>query len=144
MISIRTVTENDLDDLIKIAKNGEPGILANNKMIYYLATTLLMDYVFVCQEGKKMIGFVFGILNTQKDKLWIHQLVILNDFRGKGYGKKLLTHIEKKAYQNNIKIIELMVRPENNARFLYEKLGYQKGLLNKDTGMLTYHKSMLL
>lgn len=141
-VKIRTINENDVDTIIGLAHNGEPGIRANNRMIYYLSTTVLKEYVFICEDEENKIGYVFGILNCDKKSLWIHQLVVSKDERGKGYGIKLLEHIESKARTNNIENIELMVRPDNKARFLYQKLGYIEGALNSNTDMFTYKKQI--
>jgi len=57
----------------------------------------------------------------------IHDLAVLNEYRGKGIGSSLLAAVEKKAKDELCCKITLEVREDNRARNLYEHIGFSYG-----------------
>lgn len=75
------------------------------------------------KEDGKIVGVVVmnrtGMSGYIPDNILVY-IAVHKDFRGKGYGKKLM----KKAIELTNGDIKLHVEPENPARYLYEKLGF--------------------
>ncbi len=58
----------------------------------------------------------------------IHDVVVLNTYRGKGIGRKLLEKVAEKAIEINCGKITLEVREDNaGAQHLYDSMGYKEG-----------------
>ena len=75
------------------------------------------------KEDGKVVGVVVmnrtGMSGYIPDNILVY-IAVHKDFRGKGFGKKLM----KKAIELTNGDIKLHVEPENPARYLYEKLGF--------------------
>ena len=57
--------------------------------------------------------------------LWIEEVYVLHDYRGKGYGKEFFQYVERE-YAGIFRRFRLEVAPSNTrAKRLYEQLGYQ-------------------
>ena len=88
--------------------------LQNPNYQYYL---ILSD---VIPAG--FIGFEF---HYEKETTKLHRIYLLNEFKGKGLGKKGLDFMKKMAAQTSDKRIILNVNKENPARKMYESQGFK-------------------
>ncbi len=72
-------------------------------------------------------GFIwFGGLSDLKDnEIFLYQIILAEDQRGKGLGRKFLTLIHKELKKMGYKKIFLNVMKRNFAKDLYSSLGYQ-------------------
>lgn len=85
-------------------------------------------FVLVGTENDKIIGAV--VMNKTGMEEYIPENILVyiavhKDYRGKGFGKKLM----KEAMVYTKGAIALHVEPENPAKFLYEKLGFENKYL---------------
>ena len=78
---------------------------------------------------KKKIGNLWVAVKSGDDELptvFIYDIMIDADFRGKGYGKKTLTGVEEFAREHQANKIFLHVFAHNQIAFdLYKKIGYR-------------------
>jgi len=137
-MKIRPITQGEDSMLFDLAKQGEPGIRANNHMIYFLATSILNRYVFIGEHKGENIGYIFAIKDSSKPSVWLHQLVVTENHRNKGYGRQFLQFLKQEVHKDGIHSIELMVKPENPAKQLYASCGFQEIELNENLNMLLY------
>lgn len=88
-----------------------------------LSMTPLGGMVLVGKEDNEIVGCVVmnrtGMNGYIPDNILVY-IAVHQDARGKGYGKQLM----KKAIELTQGAIALHVEPENPARFLYEKIGF--------------------
>lgn len=64
-------------------------------------------------------------IKLDEDAIYFHRLSVLPDQRGKGYAKKLITHIEKYANAYNVHKMRVKVRKEVQRNMdLYQAQGY--------------------
>ncbi len=125
MISIRTMTENDI-----------PRAAELEKMIFtdpwsekvYRETFKIPDveYVAVCDDeaGQEMVGAagVRNIVGTGE----ITNVMLLPEYRGRGIGRQMLEEVIRRGRRLGAKDFTLEVRKSNaNAIRLYEKLGFE-------------------
>lgn len=96
----------------------------------YALTTAPMagGFILLAEENEKIIGTV--VMNQTGMKGYIPENILVyiavhRDHRGKGLGKKLME--ESMFYTKGD--IALHVEPENPARFLYEKVGFDNKYL---------------
>ncbi len=69
-----------------------------------------------------------GFINVRiiDDEVYINNIAVKKEYRGKGIGKGLLSALEKRAQNMNVSFITLEVRESNfPAISLYSKLGYK-------------------
>ncbi len=65
-------------------------------------------------------GFVF-YGNVYTDQLWVHP-----DYRGKGYGQKLMESVHDYGRENECTMATLVTMSFQNATKFYENLGYER------------------
>ena len=106
---IFNVTSNEMlkEDLVKNFENLSILIaLVDNKIVGYLA---------------------YRIKENHTKKLDVDQLVVLEQYRGKGLGKKLMDEVKNIALNNNCDRIELNCWLFNeNALAMYEHIGFER------------------
>lgn len=78
--------------------------------------------IAVIEKNNRVIGFckIDLALNGKLD-----YLMILKDYRGKGYGKELMDWAMKSFTEENVRQIEVKVVDGNAAIHLYEKYGFK-------------------
>ena len=137
--SIREATLNDFDKgLLKVFiegyryhQKGRPDIFANisdNDLKNDLIENFDRLNTIVILEDESIVGYLaYKIKEKHTKKLDVDQLVILEQYRGKGLGKKLMAEAKKIAIEYGCDRIELNCWMFNeNALAMYEHIGYNR------------------
>ena len=137
--SIREATLNDIDKGLlnvfiegyRYHQNSRPDIFAN-LTDEELKNDLIQNFerlnTIVILDNEKIVGyFSYVIKKRHTGKLDVDQLVILEEYRGKGLGKKLMEEAKQIAKENECDRIELNCWLFNeNALNMYEHIGYNR------------------
>lgn len=113
---IRLALEKDLDLIIyfinKIAeyeKMSDDVVLDKKTLRDYLFNKKIAKCKFIMEDNKE-VGFALYFYNfsTFKGKagLYLEDIFILEEYRHKGYGKKLFLELVKEAKENNLERME--------------------------------------
>ena len=95
------------------------------------------DYFYVVTIDKKVIGYMKGryknieesLFVKERDMIMLTDLIIKEEYRNRGIGKKMLDFIEEEAKIKNISSIEIPVYSFNEqAKGFYNKNGYNSYL----------------
>lgn len=138
-LKIREATLNDFDKgLLKVFiegyryhQNGRPDIFANLSD-EELKNDLIQNFnrltTLVILDDEKIVGYLSYIIKKRHTgKLDVDQLVILEEYRDQGLGKKLMEEAKKIAKENECDRIELNCWLFNeNALNMYEHIGYNR------------------
>lgn len=81
------------------------------------------SHIAVAEEYSRIVGFCKIDINEESGKL--DYLVVLNEYRGKGYGKALMDWAMQTFDKHNVKRIEVKVIDGNQTIHLYEKYGFK-------------------
>lgn len=81
-------------------------------------------YSIVAKEEEKVIGLIQFVHDG--GVIYLDNLIIVEEFQGKGVGKKLMLKLEKMAKKLNCHKIFLYTGKGWEAPKFYEKLGYKK------------------
>jgi len=136
---IREATLNDFDKgLLKVFiegyryhQNGRPDIFAKISD-EDLKNDLIKNFdkltTIVILDAESIVGYLsYKIKKRHTGKLEVDQIVILEQYRGKGLGKKLMEEAKKIAIENGCDRIELNCWLFNeNALNMYEHIGYNR------------------
>ena len=90
-------------------------------------------YIYNLVDGDQIVGMIW--LKAQLDRAvksgFIFDVMVDEKFRGKGYGRQVMSLIEEKARELDLKSIGLHVFAYNKvAKNLYESMGYEVSSLN--------------
>jgi len=76
---------------------------------------------FVAIEGKSVVGCVLFYPETPEGGR-VHQMAISEEYRGKGFGRQLLTTLEHELVKRGVKEVHLFARQDTLG--FYEQMGY--------------------
>ena len=86
------------------------------------------NYLFSAMEGKTNVGMIWIARRKEdgiNDIIWIYDIVVDPEERGKGYGYEIMKALETKTKDFSLSTIKLHVFGHNApAIALYKKLGY--------------------
>ncbi|NWG08306.1 MAG: GNAT family N-acetyltransferase [Chloroflexi bacterium] len=90
-------------------------------------------HLFTLYAGNQAVGIIWlkANLDNPIKNGFIFDVEVKKEFRGKGYGKKIMLLVEEKARELGLKSLGLHVFGYNMvARNLYESIGYEVSSLN--------------
>lgn len=86
---------------------------------------------FVCEANKKVIGYIFGYIKwlypayTIERIGYIAEIFVLEEYRNRGVGKRLVKEILRWFKSKNIRYVELDCYISNIATKFWSKLGFR-------------------
>ena len=124
MFTIRKFQPTDMFSVIKLASETLPERY-NPSLFNFFYETYSQGFI-IAETGHKIIGFIVGVkINPKKAKILM--LSVLEMYRKKNIGSKLLIEFLKKISLENINYVELEVRIDNvEAIKFYQKHGFKK------------------
>ena len=98
------------------------------RLVDGLANHPTAEVYFAVMDGKA-VGLASCFVNFStfqvKPYLYIHDIVVLNEYRGKGIGKALMQHLIELSEERKYCKVTLEVRDDNRvAQALYRSLGF--------------------
>ncbi len=123
-ITIRKMKRGDIEAVYNIERKCFPYPFSESLiMALFFASP---DLCFVIEEDAKIFGFLLGGRTEEEKELHILSISVLEDYRGKRYGRMLMEYFIVEAKRLEFEVIMLEVRTDNSsAILLYEKLGFQ-------------------
>ncbi len=119
---IRPMTEEDVDDVLVVERLSFQTPWSRKAFLSELQNNMVAFYCAV-EKDKKVVGYggVWVIL----DEAHITNIAVHPDYRGRGYGEKILLFLIEKAASFDCEAITLEVRVSNErAQKLYRKHGF--------------------
>lgn len=145
MEEIIPVTADNLEQCITLYSrvfNSEPW---NENWTYEAAKSRLSDLlytpkslIFALFSHQQLVGFIGGNCkeNDKGTTFYLAELCIDNQTQGKGYGSKLLSHLEKELKEKNVQSIYLLTMTGGQAEAFYNKNNY---IINEDRIVMRKH-----
>jgi len=107
------------------------------------------NYWITFDENRKVIGIIGLYLDPKKrnDKItaWLGWFGVHSDYRKRGIGSELLKFIIGKAKRRGVKTLRIYTSLDKNERAahkLYEKYGFRRTNLDRDTEIIYYAKDL--
>lgn len=140
-MEIRIANEKDIDNnLLKVYIEGFNLHYKNRKDIFLEKTDEELkkdlinilnnpdEMIFVIDLNNKIIGYAtFQCKNKVSNSVWIDEIIIDENYRNQGYGKKLIDELSIFAKKHNCQRIELNCWSFNrDALKFYEKIGFNQ------------------
>ncbi|MBG9588628.1 GNAT family N-acetyltransferase [Cytobacillus firmus] len=94
------------------------------------------EYSFYASIEGQIVGFAISS-EKKNGYIHLHNIMVSKHFQSIGIGKRLLTAIILKVFNNNFKGVSLRVQPHNKrAMNLYTQLGFEKAKEEDDGDIL--------
>jgi len=131
MIEIREINIDELEQVFPIVSQLRPHL----SMDEYIEITKGMAYngyqIFCVFENGEIVSYAgIAILKNlyYGEHIWVYELVTDESKRGRGYGKMLLSYIEKFAKDNSLNCVALSsgLQKEDAHKFYEESMDYER------------------
>ncbi len=120
---IREMTESDIKEIAELERACFSDPWSEKSLTDELANETARFYVLRSNNG--LLGYIGA--NNICGEVYIANVAVNPDCRGRGYGKKLVNHLIKQSVLEKALFLTLEVRASNvNAISLYEKCGFKK------------------
>lgn len=133
-ISIVPMAEEDLDEIIQIGTSTKQLQIDDSEDMYYSKDQLKKaihsqaEICLVAKEGSTLAGFFIAHINLVFDEVYISDIALKKDFRGRGIGKSLFEKAREILKEKHIDWSWALVQEENETMHQFlEKQGYLKG-----------------
>lgn len=81
-------------------------------------------HYYIAENAKGTVGFLGFEHEVEPETTKLHRIYLLNEEKGKGYGKELLRFLEAQTLKYGDTRIILNVNKNNDAKKVYEKSGF--------------------
>ena len=140
MIEFRKASEKDislLQDLAKKSWNSAYANILSKEQIEYMLKEMYShleisnqiqnpDYhYYIILNDDVAAGFIGFEFHYEKDTTKLHRIYLLEEFKGKGLGKKGLDFLKEKVSETSDQRLILNVNKDNPAKRMYESQGFQ-------------------
>jgi L-2,4-diaminobutyric acid acetyltransferase len=111
----REPEKKDSPEIYSLVKNTPPLDL-NSEYHYMIQCTYFRKHCIVVELQSRIAGFISAYIDPQRDKvLFIWQVAIHEDFRGKGLASAMILKLLNRECHKKIQFIETTVTPSNGA-----------------------------
>ncbi len=123
-INIEIVTSASIDDLKALYKSAGWWESSHDQDSDFLNHIVKRSALFAgAFQGNRMIGMGRAISDLVSDA-FIQDVVVLDEFKGQGIGKKIIKLLVEKLRENNVDWIGLVAQPGTSS--FYEDLGFEQ------------------
>ncbi|CEG27082.1 GNAT family N-acetyltransferase [Bacillus sp. B-jedd] len=115
------------------ASNEEPLSKARKQLNNLLpkGTETPSHHLFNIYQADELIGYVWIKVEKEKKSAFLYEIYIFEKYRGKGFGTRVMKHMEVWLEEEGILYFKLHVFGRNEgARKLYEELGFEIAGIN--------------
>ena len=127
--SITKMSESDISEIAELERACFSEPWSENSLKEELANDTARFYVL--RDSEKLLGYIGA--NNICGEVYITNVAVNENYRGKGCGKMLVNHLIKQCEAEDALFVTLEVRKSNeNAIALYKKCGFQRVGERKD------------
>lgn len=112
-MEVRNIREGDSAAVLKLIEKCGPYVAPYNVYAYWILENYYSSTCIVAEDNNNIIGFVSGMPSIDKGSIFIWQICVHSDYRGKGISVLLLDSLIKKAKELGFKKIELSISNSN-------------------------------
>lgn len=140
MISFKKASEKDIPLLQELAEkswNSAYATILSKEQIDYMLSEMYSHseisnhlqnpnyHYYLILDDDAYAGFIGFENHYEKDTTKLHRIYLLEEFKGKGLGKKGLDFLKEKVKESSDQRIILNVNKDNPAKKVYESQGFQ-------------------
>ena len=140
MITLQNATENDIPLIQTLAEkswNSAYSKILSKDQIEYMLTKMYSAeeiskqlknpnyFYYLILQDEIPAGFIGFEFHYEKVTTKLHRIYLLEEFKGKGLGKKGLELLKEKVKESSDQRIILNVNKDNPAKKIYESQGFQ-------------------
>ncbi len=114
-MEIMSLKKEDIPEVIELLSSGKPYVLPHHDYVYWIMEEYFPSSNYVVSDDNKIIGFICALPSIDKQCLFIWQIVVASDYRGKKIASLLVNRIIEEAKLKELYKLELSINSENEA-----------------------------
>ncbi len=114
-MEVRDLREGDASQILNLVEVCGPYVAPYNVYAYWILENYYHSTCKVVEENNRIIGFVSGMPSIDKGSIFIWQICVRKDYRGKGVATLLLDSLFHTAKENKFEKVELSISESNYA-----------------------------
>jgi L-2,4-diaminobutyric acid acetyltransferase len=114
-MEVRELREGESGQVQELIRECGPYVVPYNVYAYWMLENYYASTCKVAVDNNRMIGFVSGMPNIDKGLLFIWQICVHKDYRGRGIAALLMDSLLMTAKEHGFKKFELSISEGNNA-----------------------------
>lgn len=114
-MTVRKLRESDASQILDLVKECGPYVVPYNVYAYWILENYYSSTCMVVEDNNRVIGFVSSMPSMDKGLLFIWQICVHKDYRGKGVAALLLDSLFMAAKEHGFVKLELSISEGNNA-----------------------------
>lgn len=118
-IQIKPFDYKYIEEIIPLLSANTPYVYPHHRYTYWILGEYFPSLCYVAIKGDDIKGFVCALHSIEKDSIFIWQLVVADNSRGKGVANLLCSKIEAYARKNKVQSIQLTISNENTASIAF-------------------------
>ena len=108
-----------IEELLPLLSDNIPYVYPHHRYSYWILGEYFPSLCYVAKDGENIEGFVCALHSTEKNSVFIWQLVVSGSNRKKGVAKLLCNEILAYANKNKIQSIQLTIDNGNAASIAF-------------------------
>ena len=140
IVFIREMRRNDLPFIMRIQQCCYHAIVPESQAVMESKLTIGPECCFVCEEGNQVVGYLLGHpwrsdsvialhmelkeLPSECNCLYLHDMAVLPEMRGRRIGEQLLYRFETEALRRKMRHTLLVA--VQGAETFWQRMGYQQ------------------
>lgn len=140
MIEFKKATEQEIPLLRKLAEqswNSAYSKILSKQQIEYMLQQMYSEaeislhlqnenyHYYLITNNPVPVGFIGFELHYEKNSTKLHRIYLLEEYKGKGFGKLALQFLKEKVKETGNSRIILNVNKDNPAKKMYESQGFK-------------------
>lgn len=127
---IDNLSMNDVQEVIELVARCKPYVVPYNQYAYWILQNYFGSTCRIVKVENKIIGYISAMPSIDKNTVFIWQLCIDDEFRGKGLGTLLLSSVSDEAIRLGYGNLQLSISDTNTASQSLFKRFAQKNNFN--------------
>ncbi|HEX9061963.1 MAG TPA: GNAT family N-acetyltransferase [Clostridia bacterium] len=111
---IRNLREGDASQVLNLIEQCGPYVAPYNVYAYWILENYYSSTCYIAEENNRIIGFISGMPSNDKQSIFIWQLCVHSEFRGRRIAVSLLDSLISKAKELKFEKIELSISESNS------------------------------
>lgn len=122
-MNIRGLQDGDIKAVREILAQGEPFVASYQNYIYWMLGRNFPSTCLVAEKNGRILGYIGALLSAEKQTVFVWQIAVKSDERGRQIGRRLLENVVIAAKNMGITQLEIGINDENIiCRCMVEKL----------------------
>ncbi len=118
-MEITKISQDNIKNVFELLSDNTPYVLPHHAYVYWIMGEYFPSLNLIAREKDAVVGFICALHSTEKNSVFIWQLVVDAAHKRMGTAMLLCDEIMEYVYKNGIKNIQITINDENTASIAF-------------------------